>query len=90
MTKLFEVVFEEVSDESEITSEHNLWTAPSLFAASAAASAHAYEYGKTLKMVREAGIIVRDVGFYEGQQLLDRSIDYGLLEGEGNDPEKPE
>ena len=53
-------------------------------AATASASADAYEFEKLLVSVREACVIVRAVDCKEGQELLQRSIDYGLLEGEGS------
>ena len=82
--KVFRIEFDVFNDESkEVTREQHFWTAPSLFAATAAASADAYEYEKTLIAVVEACIIVRQVDFKEGQKKVEACINYELLEGEG-------
>jgi len=82
-TKVFQIVTEHsLDDNPEIIKTVSYWTAPSLFAATAAASAHCYEFEQQLMSVQEIITITRNIDFKEGQELLERSIKYGLLHGD--------
>ena len=71
--KLFEIIFESTTSESpEITSEHHFWTAPSLAAASIAASNHAYEYDVDFKSAKDAVSITRQISSDEMIKELER------------------
>lgn len=84
--KVFQIQFDVTDSKTrEITRETVYWTAPSLFAATAAASTHAYEYEKHLVAVADVLVVTRQVDFKEGQKELEACLDDGMLYGEGGE-----